>query len=501
MVNNPSNLETIIDWRADWNKFARDVLNVRLDRAQRRILSAVQESRKTSVRSGHARGKDYVAAVAALCFLYLYYKCKVICTAPTDRQVVSVNMSEISTIHSKARIRLGGDVLSHRITFPGTENKDWYLEAFKAGDQAPESWGGRHSPNIMVIVTEATGIEDVTFDAIEGLLTGYSKLLILFNPIRIIGAAYESTRSKHFSKFKLNCLNAPNVRAKKILIPGQVDYEWVVEHVDSWCEPIDEINVSQEMYDFKFDGNWYRPSDLFLMRVMGEFPRESEDVLIPRKWVEMANDRWIQLKATDGYVNEPLVLGADIAGMGRDNTVLTFRRGDMVEYFKSYLQQDHMKTAGIIKNELRTNKDCSYIDTIGEGAGVYSRLKEQKVRAISVKFSEAAKYNDRELTDLTGERKFLNMKSYLYWALRDALDPKFDCKLALPPDDELLEELTSLKWELKSNGKIKIEEKEKLKQRLGRSPDKADSLVNTFYRFGAIGGKVYRTKKERAGVY
>ena len=41
-----------------------------------------------------------------------------------------------------------------------------------------------------------------------------------------------------------------------------------------------------------------------------------------------------------------------------------------------------------------------------------------------------------------------------------ALDPKFDCKLALPPDDELLEELTSIKWELKSNGRIKIEEKE-----------------------------------------
>jgi len=418
---------------------------------------------------------------------------------PTDRQVVSINMSEIATIHSKARIKLGGNVLTHRIIFP--DNRDWFLEGFKAADKDPESWTGYHSPNMMVIVTEATGVEDITFNAIEGVLTGNSKLLIVFNPIRVIGAAYESTRSKHFTKFKLNCLNAPNVRARRILIPGQVDYEWVSEHVDSWCEPIAEENVSQEMHDFKFDGNWYRPSDLFLMRVMGEFPRESEDVLIPRKWIEMANDRWIQFKATDGYVNEPLKLGVDIAGMGRDKTVLAFRRGDMIEHFKSYQQQDHMKTAGIIKNELRTNKDYAYIDTIGEGAGVYSRLRELNVRVISVKFSEAAKHNDRDLTDLTGERKFLNMRAYLHWALRDALDPKFDCKLALPPDDELLEELTSIKWELKSNGKIKIEEKEKIKQRLGRSPDKADSLINTFYTFGAIGGKVYRAKKERAGVY
>ena len=61
----------LYQYKNDWNKFARDILNVKLDPAQQQILHSVQMNRRTSVRSGNARGKDYVAAVASLCFLYL----------------------------------------------------------------------------------------------------------------------------------------------------------------------------------------------------------------------------------------------------------------------------------------------------------------------------------------------------------------------------------------------------------------------------------------------
>lgn len=58
-------------WRADWNKFIREALGVELDAEQQAVVSAVQGSPLVSVRSGTARGKDFVAACAALCFLYL----------------------------------------------------------------------------------------------------------------------------------------------------------------------------------------------------------------------------------------------------------------------------------------------------------------------------------------------------------------------------------------------------------------------------------------------
>jgi len=200
-----------------------------LDRRQRRILEAIQISRRVSVRSGHAVGKDYVAAVASLCFLYLNGPSKVINTAPTDRQVINVMMSEIGRIYKNAKVNLGGDLWTHKITF---KEPDWFLLGFKTKDKKPEDWTGFHSPNLMVVITEASGIDQVTFDAIEGILTGNSRLVLIFNPNRTSGEAYQSTRSPLYKKFKLNCLNAVNVRDKKILIPGQVDYEWIDEKIN-----------------------------------------------------------------------------------------------------------------------------------------------------------------------------------------------------------------------------------------------------------------------------
>ena len=55
-------LELMNLWRADWNRFVREALGVTLDKEQQEILSSVQHNRRTSVASGTARGKDFVAA-------------------------------------------------------------------------------------------------------------------------------------------------------------------------------------------------------------------------------------------------------------------------------------------------------------------------------------------------------------------------------------------------------------------------------------------------------
>ncbi|MDD5343438.1 MAG: hypothetical protein PHW12_03345 [Smithella sp.] len=387
-------------------------------------------------------------------------------------------MSEIGKIHRAAKIPLGGDVLTNKIQFYQNKDllSDWFLMAFKAGDKDHEAWTGFHSPNIMVVVTEASGIEQETFDAIEGLLTGNSKLLLIFNPVRTTGEAYQSTRSPQYKKFKLSCLNAPNVRAKKVLIPGQVDYTWVSEKVDKWALKIDKAEVDESQFDFKFNGEWYRPNDLFRVKVLGEFPKEAEGQLIPLSWVEMAVERWHNSKRN----GDQLDLGVDVAGMGRDNTCLIYRYGMYTEKVR-LLRADksdttHMTTAGIIKNELAYG-GTAYIDTIGEGAGVYSRLTEQGVNAVSVKGSFGAD----GLNDETGEMEFINMRAYLHWCLRDMLNPQFKHNLCLPPDDELIQEITEPTYQVTSSGKIQIEAKEEIKKRLGRSPDKLDALLNTFF--------------------
>ncbi len=118
------------------------------------------------------------------------------------------------------------------------------------------------------------------------------------------------------------------------------------------------------------------------------------------------------------------------------------------------------------------------IDTIGEGAGVYSRLVELNVKNVySAKFSEGAK----NLHDVTGEYSFANMRAYLFWCVRDWLDPKNKTGAALPKDDFFMQEATSIRWFFQSNGSIIMEPKEKIKEKIGRSPDKFDCLAETFY--------------------
>jgi hypothetical protein len=472
-------------WQADWNKFAREALGVRLDRQQRKILTDIQHSKKVSVRSGHSRGKDYDAAVASICCLYLNFPSKVINTAPTGRQVTSIMMAEISKIHRNAKVNLGGELLSNMIKFP--DHSDWFLIGFKAGDKDHEAWTGFHSPNILVVVTEASGMPDETFNTIEGLLTGgNSKLLLVFNPNHTIGYAHDSTLSDDFVCHKLSCLDAPNVRAKKQLIPGQIDYDWVKSRIRAWCQEISANDFLPEMHDFKFEGKYYRPDDLFLPKVLGEFPREDSDTLIPRSWVEAAFDRHDKVNGgTDHSIH--LLLGCDIAGMGVDSNIKTFRYDNHVSKQEQKSKSDHMATVGWIKSDINGNA-TALVDTIGEGAGIYSRLNELGVKCVSVKGSMKAERQlgnrkTKPLTDYYGEYEFANMRAYMHWALREALDPRIGYNLTLPRNNELLEELVNVKWDYTSTGKIKIEEKDKIKERIGRSPDKLDSLTLTFFPF------------------
>jgi hypothetical protein len=483
--------ELIKRCRSDWNYFAKKILGVSLDESQQEILTAVQNNRRISVRSGTSRGKDFVSAVAAMCFLYLHSPSKVILTAPTGRQVDLIMLPEIKKIWNdciQRGVKLGGEISGRMIKFEG--KPDRFLVGFKADDTESQNWQGFHSPNIMFVVTEASGIRDLIYDAIEGCLQGNSRLLIVGNPDNTQGEFYRSTKSNIYTKFKLSSLDAPNVLAKKEIYPGQVDWNWIDEKIKKGLAmPISAEEVDKSKHDFEWgeawEKRWYRPSTWFRIKVLGEFPEESDSTLIPMSWIERSNLLHKEFSAnvksmTDLYAVHKLKLGVDIAGMGSDKTVFCHKYGNFVRSIKSLniIKDDriHMNVAGAIRNELH-HGGVALLDTIGEGSGVFSRLRELGFNnAISCKFSESAK----GLTDYTKIFKFKNMRAYCYWALRDALNPANGINLMLPESDELMQELNEIQYSMGSDF-IEIEKKESIKKRIGRSPDFADCLANTFY--------------------
>lgn len=472
------------EWQEDWNLFVIDVLKARLDPEQKAIITSVQNNPLTAVASGTSRGKDFVAACAALCFMYLTPKfdsngnlienTKIALTAPTGRQVSNIMVPEFRRLLRQAQI-LPGRMVANDIR---TDYEEWFLTGFKADDRATEAWSGFHAVNTMFVVTEASGISEEIFNAIEGNLQNNSRLLIVFNPNISIGYAARAMRSQRFHKFRLNSLNAENVVKKKNVIPGQVDYKWVKDKVEMWTTPIEEKDFNEGEGDFEWGDQLRRPNDLFRVKVLGMFPKVSEDVLIPFEWIELANNRWKETQPNRRWGDKKL--GVDVAGMGRDSSVLCEKIDNYVTEFVSHQsagKADHMHVTGMVVPYLK-NGFRAYVDTIGEGAGVYSRLKELgHTHAYSCKFSGGAD----KLTDVTGMREFANMKAYLYWAVRDWLDPANKLDPALPPNDAFTEEATELKWLMQSNGKIIMEPKKDLEKRLKRSPDYFDALANTFY--------------------
>ncbi len=118
-------------------------------------------------------------------------------------------------------------------------------------------------------------------------------------------------------------------------------------------------------------------------------------------------------------------------------------------------------------------------------SAVYDSLNGLRVHVIGVSSAESAPEGSTD--QASGKLKFRNMRSYIWWRFRESLDPVTGNKVALPPDQELKADLCAPLW-MATPGGILIEPKDDrigahgvkiagLKRRLGRRPDKGESVV------------------------
>jgi hypothetical protein len=91
-------------------------------------------------------------------------------------------------------------------------------------------------------------------------------------------------------------------------------------------------------------------------------------------------------------------------------------------------------------------------------------------------YTGSGKTNHR---DRSGKYGFVNVRSAAYWNLRELLDPAYDPMLALPPDDLMISDLTTPTWAITTGSppKYQILTKDKVVEKLGRSPDRGDAIA------------------------
>lgn len=208
--------------------------------------------------------------------------------------------------------------------------------------------------------------------------------------------------------------------------------------------------------------------------------------VIPTEWIQAAMDRWTE----NGYHVPLTAIGADVSRGGNDQTVLTKRFGEWIGRLIKYAGAkitDGKAAAQVIINEIKPEeKPMINIDAIGVGSSPVDILNETDHKVNAVNVASAARYYDplakKEIyyTDKSGLYKFKNLRSYLYWKLREMLEPGSGYEIALPNDNELKQDLSAAKFTISTAG-IQVESKDQIKDRIGRSPDCGDSVLLSIY--------------------
>jgi hypothetical protein len=490
-----------------FEQWTQDRLGNWLTPQQILINESLVRHRYTAVPSCHAAGKSRYSAMKVGHFIdsHPIGQAFVVSTAPTSAQVESVLWRELQRVHAVAGLR-------GRLTRAGYPQ--WHIgtELVAYGRRPTEiaSFQGIHERFILIVLEEADGIPEALWIAADTLASsGKASILAIGNPdsadshfAKVIrpGSGWnvvrvDGLRTPNFTKAAVS--QFPELRQYMIdhgippsdssvrNVPPQIRAEWaevllnplwVYERMQRWgvTRFIDEDGTPR----------WREPS-LWMSKVRGQAPEEGAEGLIPLSWIEAANRRWEEWQAAGSpRVPGRTIFGCDVADSGKDETVMTLRRGHVVEWLARTSHQDTESTGARLVGRMQTEPNSTAcVDAVGVGVGVVNYIRARRHPVIA--FNGAA--SAEGMRDATGEFTFANRRSAAYWHLRELLDPhNGKCEIAFPVDDDLLTDLTIPKWKVRTGAVIEVEPKDSVVKRLRRSPDCGDAVVMTFWPTSAI---------------
>lgn len=434
--------------------FVQNVLRANLADYQEDILRNFVKHKRASVRGPHGLGKTALSAWIVLWGVTCHGDdVKIITTASSWRQLIFYTWPEIKKWARRAdwsqlgiQIRPNKELFERGIKLVGAE-------AFAVASDNPALIEGAHAKTLIYIFDEAKEIPIPTWDAAEGAFSGAGEdtdavayALAISTPGEPSGRFYDI----HKRKPGTEAWWVRHVTLKEAMRAGRISQQWVKQ-----CKKL-----------------WGEKSAVYQNRVLGEFAEDASDALIPLRWVEAAVERWHECK---GKGEGRLSYGVDPARYGEDKTTIAKLVGRVLESLNYYSKQSTMQTAGRVAATVPKEVRVA-IDTIGVGAGVYDRLRELEYSVLPVNVAEAT-----DVTDKSGMMKFVNLRSAVWWKLREALDPDNPEALAIPDDPILIGDLTAPLYTHISSGRVKVESKDDIRLRIGRSTDAADALALAYH--------------------
>jgi len=337
-----------------------------------------------------------------------------------------------------------------KITLKGHEGYS-FIDARSFPKQADETQmasalAGLHADNVMFGLDEAGMIPDSIFATADAALstgdsdTKCAKILAMANPERPQGVLYRASVGRTLQKWGIYHISGDPDDPRRA---PRVSVTWAREQILTYGK----------------DDPWVQ------VNVFGRYPAQASNTLLSDPEIHESMNRQIEERTVS---NSQCRLGVDVARGGIDRSALAKRRG-LKAYPITAMSSDVYgpEMAGKIAfMQQEEGIERIFVDnTGGYGSSVIDSL---------------ALFPHLEVTPViynakAQDSRYFNKRTEMWVRLRDWVK-KGGC---LPNDPGLAEELMMPKL-IFHGGIFRLEEKEQIKARLGRSPDKADALAQTF---------------------
>lgn len=487
-------------WAEDPVIWARERLGDVLWSGQIKILESVRDHRKTAAATCHEIGKSYAAAILAGWWIDTHKpgEAFVVTTAPTNDQVRIILWKEIGRVHDRGKLAGRVNETEWKMVVGATTKEETVAIGRKPNDYKPTSFQGVHAPYVLVIVDEANGVRGPLHEAMDSLVANDgSKKIMIGNPDDPAGEFFEACKpNSGYNVVHISAFDSPNFTGEEMpsnILRQFIGKVYVEEKRAKWAS---NWRWEGNRCVPPPDGNLEDTHPFWQSKVLGQFPVQSAaGSLIALSWIRAAQERTLP---TEG----PSELGLDVgASEHGDPSCLGHRRGQVFRVLYEERQPDTMKTTGKLLQHLRDPRwgaSLAKVDYIGVGRGVVDRSREQDLPVFPISVGEASTvYSCRickhEWDQALVVRKrdqshvvrcpkcssdqvwtvFANLLSQLWWNVRGMFERgEMDIDAA---DEQLAEELLTLRWEPNSKGQTVVRYSEDWP-----SPNRADALLMAF---------------------
>jgi hypothetical protein len=451
------------DWRTSWIKddwqceLANAVADVIRKREGLPTVCNHEGKNLITVVAPQGPGKTFGIAELAHWFGFCFFPSIVIVTAPKLEHVKTRFFGEFSKIRNRAipEYQTLQDVQATRVYWR-THDPENHLLVAETGKQ-PENMQGLRRRYTLVLVDEASGMDEVIFPVLFGNLAGseIGILVMISNATRNVGMFAQSHLATRLAQ---DYYRLPITLDKA----NRVSRTWVAQMVRMWGEKSPQVRI----------------------RCYGEFADSSPNQLIPLSWIQRAMGR--VARETDGSIPK-LRISVDVADGGLDESVViaqrhfqSFRRVEKVKRYSFPSSEAPILTANAAEELFYAwggmkGQDDFVVDSLGVGAGTAGVLIQRGHAVVAYKGGAGS----------SDPKKWKNRRAQSYIGLRDEyrddlVDFAAGCFDTEDDADEYQNQLCTIE---KRPGDDRLEElvpKEEMKRNGMKSPDMSDSHAQQY---------------------